>query len=103
MKRILIGCTLSLIISLSCSGGAEAGELHEGNQQEKQQFSNVSVLTRVLPETYECSLQPRFGYFWHCSTCDYESCWHIFSSSATAFARSHMRTHENHQCMVYEG
>ena len=41
-------------------------------------------LDSAIPETEERSLQPRFGYFWYCPTCDYESCWHFLHSTAAA-------------------
>ncbi|EGP4751348.1 MULTISPECIES: hypothetical protein [Enterococcus] len=105
MKKRLLWCLLSLSLSLT-SQPVFAEETQRSPITGTRLYKNVYVQTpdldSAIPETEERSLQPRFGYFWYCPTCDYKSCWHFLHSTAAAFAFTHTQKYDGHHPVIYE-
>ncbi|HFD1802922.1 hypothetical protein [Enterococcus faecium] len=105
MKKRLLWCLLFLSLSLT-SQPVFAEETQRSPITGTRLYKNVYVQTTdldsAIPETEERSLQPRFGYFWYCPTCDYESCWHFLHSTAAAFAFTLTQKYDGHHPVIYE-
>lgn len=105
MKKRLLWCLLSLSLSLTSQpvfAEETQRSLSTGARMYKNIYAQTSAFDSAFPETEERALQPRFGYFWYCPSCDYESCWHFFHSTAAAFAVTHAQKYDGYHPVIYE-
>lgn len=68
----------------------------------KNIYVQILVFDFVFFEIEEWVLQLRFGYFWYCLLCDYESCWYFFYLIVVVFVVIYVQKYDGYYFVIYE-